>query len=85
MIFVHGLDGGSVSTGTYGKDFWPRDWLPQDRAFHDVRIHTFGYSTGLGSQSILQVTDSADLLLKALSMTIPISLRGQRQSGPNDF
>lgn len=55
LIFVHGLNGGSQSTWSKGSglSFWPRDWLPCDDAFRDVRIHSFGYSSGLNRESIL--------------------------------
>ncbi|KAI4693775.1 uncharacterized protein J4E84_002351 [Alternaria hordeiaustralica] len=50
IIFVHGLNGGSESTWTKNGNpslFWPSAWLPNDEAFKDVRIHTFGYASGL--------------------------------------
>ncbi|TGJ88493.1 hypothetical protein E0Z10_g353 [Xylaria hypoxylon] len=45
LIFVHGLGGGSRRTWTKDSPstFWPGEWLPQDEAFRDIRIHTFGY------------------------------------------
>ncbi|KAI0190964.1 hypothetical protein EV127DRAFT_480767 [Xylaria flabelliformis] len=65
LIFVHGLNGGSRSTWSKAGDgtFWPRDWLPFDNAFHDVRIHTFGYSSGLNRESVLDINDFANNLL----------------------
>ncbi|KAH8886231.1 hypothetical protein GQ53DRAFT_695000 [Thozetella sp. PMI_491] len=69
LIFVHGLNGGSQSTWCRGRDkshFWPREWLPKDEAFRDVRIHTFGYSSGLSRESVLSVHDFATSLLVAL-------------------
>ena len=66
LIFVHGLNGGSQSTWSKGGDanFWPREWLPQDEAFQDVRIHSFGYSSALNTQgSVLNVQDFANNLL----------------------
>ncbi|KAI1332863.1 hypothetical protein F5Y16DRAFT_418801 [Xylariaceae sp. FL0255] len=69
LIFVHGLNGGSHSTWTKGGDpskFWPKDWLPADDAFQDVRIHTFGYPSGLNHESVLNVRDFAWSLLAAL-------------------
>lgn len=65
LIFVHGLNGGSRSTWSKGDDgtFWPRDWLPCDDAFHDVRIHTYGYSSGLNRESVLDIQDFASNLL----------------------
>lgn len=65
IVFVHGLNGGSQSTwskGNASSHFWPREWLPKDPAFEDVRIHTFGYTAGLG-KAILSVDDFARTLL----------------------
>lgn len=69
LVFVHGLNGGSQSTWCRGRDdalFWPQEWLPRDEAFRDVRIHTFGYASGLGRDSILNVHDFATSLLFAI-------------------
>ncbi|KAI0199807.1 hypothetical protein F4808DRAFT_471256 [Astrocystis sublimbata] len=65
LIFVHGLNGGSRSTWSKADSgtFWPRDWLSRDDAFHDVRIHTFGYSSGLTRESVLDINDFANNLL----------------------
>ena len=66
LIFVHGLGGGSRSTWTKGGDpafFWPREWLAKDFAFHDVRIHTFGYNSNWDKGSVLNVYDFAKALL----------------------
>ncbi|GAW22654.1 hypothetical protein ANO14919_121960 [Xylariales sp. No.14919] len=65
LIFVHGLNGGSRSTWSKVSDgaFWPQDWLSSDDAFHDVRIHTFGYSSGLNRESVLNIQDFASNLL----------------------
>lgn len=69
IIFVHGLNGGSQST--WSKDhvlsnFWPKAWLPTDNAFRDARIHSFGYSSGLNRESVLNVRDFAKSLLCAV-------------------
>lgn len=69
IIFVHGLNGGSQSTWSKGKlasKFWPKAWLPTDDAFSDVRIHSFGYSSGLNRESVLNVRDFAQSLLGAV-------------------
>ena len=69
LIFVHGLNGGSQSTWTKNGDpslFWPREWLPKDEAFQDVRIHTFGYASGLSRESVLNVPDFARSLLGSI-------------------
>ncbi|KAI0431581.1 hypothetical protein F5Y09DRAFT_187785 [Xylaria sp. FL1042] len=65
LIFVHGLNGGSRSTWSKtGKgSYWPQDWLSCDDAFQDVRIHTFGYSSGLNRESVLNIRDFATNLL----------------------
>ncbi|KAL8369612.1 hypothetical protein RB595_000104 [Gaeumannomyces hyphopodioides] len=65
IVFVHGLNGGSQSTWSKGgvsSLYWPREWLPNDLAFKDVRIHAFGYPAGLG-KAILSVEDFARTLL----------------------
>lgn len=69
LIFVHGLDGGSQSTWTKNGDtslFWPKEWLPKDEAFRDVRIHTFGYASGIGHESVLNIPDFARSLLYSI-------------------
>lgn len=68
LVFVHGLNGGSQSTWTKGAEsnFWPKAWLPNDDAFTDIRIHTFGYHSGLGRESILGIKDFSRSLLGAL-------------------
>ncbi|OIW24417.1 hypothetical protein CONLIGDRAFT_97007 [Coniochaeta ligniaria NRRL 30616] len=69
LVFVHGLNGGSQSTWCRGRDdsfFWPKEWLPKDESFRDVRIHTFGYASGLGRESVLNVHDFATSLLVAI-------------------
>ncbi|KAI0109257.1 hypothetical protein GGR51DRAFT_570088 [Nemania sp. FL0031] len=65
LVFVHGLNGGSRSTWskTSSGTFWPQDWLSVDDAFRDVRIHTFGYSSGVTHKSVLNVQDFANNLL----------------------
>ncbi|KAK1829368.1 hypothetical protein QBC39DRAFT_311254 [Podospora conica] len=69
VVFVHGLNGGSQST--WSKDnrtshFWPKEWLPLDDAFDGVRIHSFGYPSGLARESVLNVRDFASSLLAAV-------------------
>lgn len=69
LIFVHGLNGGSQSTWSKNGDlslFWPCEWLPRDEAFQDVRIHTFGYASGLSRESVLHVPDFARSLLSCI-------------------
>ncbi|KAL2132593.1 hypothetical protein VTI74DRAFT_3616 [Chaetomium olivicolor] len=69
IIFVHGLNGGSHSTWSKGNSpdhFWPREWLPRDEAFKDVRIHTFGYPSGVTQESIINIADISRSLLAAI-------------------
>ena len=69
LIFVHGLTGGSRSSWSKNNDpslFWPQEWLPSDAKFQDVRIHSFGYNSKLGSESILNINDFAKSLLGAI-------------------
>ncbi|KAI1842336.1 hypothetical protein JX266_011504 [Neoarthrinium moseri] len=68
LVFVHGLNGGSKSTWSKGGDaslFWPGEFLPRD-GFRDVRIHTFGYSSGVSRDSVLNIYDFARSLLAAV-------------------
>ena len=69
LVFVHGLGGGSKSTWTKSNDpslYWPKEWLPQDPTFQDVRIHSFGYNSNWGDESILNVHDFAKALLGSM-------------------
>lgn len=69
LVFVHGLGGGSRSTWTHSGDpalYWPLEWLPQDDGFQDVRIHSFGYDSNWGKESILNVHDFANALLVSI-------------------
>jgi hypothetical protein len=78
LIFVHGLNGGSHSTWTKNGDvslFWPREWLPKDEAFRDVRIHTFGYASGVSRESVLNIPDFARSLLYSIHDSPSISRR----------
>ncbi|KAH8196264.1 hypothetical protein TruAng_009566 [Truncatella angustata] len=91
LVFVHGLNGGSQSTWTKGDEsnFWPKHWLPNDDAFTDVRIHTFGYHSGLGRESILGIRDFSHSLLGALQdaptmshrQNVPLILIGHSMGG----
>lgn len=80
IIFVHGLNGGSQSTWSKGNNdtnFWPKSWLPMDDAFFDVRVHSFGYSSGISRESILNVRDFANSLLAAIKDS-PVINRGDK-------
>jgi hypothetical protein len=68
FIFVHGLGGGSRKTWSKSSSvthFWPQEWLPQDPAFKNVRLHSFGYSSNWakGKDSVLNIHDFGKLLL----------------------
>ncbi|KAJ8122027.1 hypothetical protein ONZ43_g1672 [Nemania bipapillata] len=68
IIFVHGLGGGSRKTWAKTVDplhFWPKEWLPKDVDFRDVRIHSFGYNADWieRRRSILNIHDFAQSLL----------------------
>ncbi|KAK7927067.1 GPI inositol-deacylase [Apiospora marii] len=91
IVFVHGLNGGSQSTWTKGDDtnFWPKFWLPSDDGFADVRIHSFGYHSGISKQSILHIQDFARNLLSAIhdapsivpKQNVPLILVGHSMGG----
>ena len=83
LIFVHGMGGGSRSSWTKSADaslFWPKEWLPQDTEFADVRIHTFGYNSNWEKESSLNIHDFAKSLLGSVH-DCPAILRGSNVSG----
>jgi PGAP1-like protein len=48
FIFVHGLNGGSRKTWSKTSSvahYWPREWLPKDPVFSNVRVNSFGYNS----------------------------------------
>ncbi|MCJ1244025.1 hypothetical protein MMC30_001222 [Trapelia coarctata] len=78
LVFVHGMGGGSRSSWTKSADaslFWPKEWLPQDTGFEDVRIHTFGYNSNWEKESSLNIHDFAKSLLGSIQ-DCPAILRG---------
>lgn len=84
LVFVHGLNGGSQSTWSKGNNpatFWPQEWLPKDEAFRDVRIHSFGYPSGIGRDSIMGLRDFAKLLLGSIKDS-PAMDRGEKVGNP---
>lgn len=91
IVFVHGLNGGSESTWSKGNSslhFWPKVWLPADEAFRDVRLHSFGYSSAISRESILNVRDFARALLAAVKDSPVINQGGKvcaGDSGPTEF
>ncbi|KAI0471722.1 Alpha/Beta hydrolase protein [Xylariaceae sp. FL0804] len=68
IVFVHGLGGGSRKTWSSSNDacqFWPKEWLPAEPGFKNVRIHSFGYNSNWRErkESVLNVLDFAQALL----------------------
>lgn len=68
FIFVHGLRGGSRKTWSKTDSighYWPKEWLPVDPKFKNVRIHSFGYNSDWGEKagSILTIHDFGQALL----------------------
>lgn len=69
LVFVHGLAGGSQSTWSKWKNpalFWPKEWLPNDSDFENVRIHSFGYNSDWIKDSTLNIHDFAKSLLGSI-------------------
>ena len=69
LIFVHGLGGGSKSTWSKSNDtslYWPKEWLPNEPNFKNVRVHSYGYNSKLDKQSILSLHDFAKNLLGSI-------------------
>ena len=68
FIFVHGLRGGSRKTWSKTDNaghYWPKEWLPLDPKFKNVRVHSFGYNSDWGERasSILTIHDFGQALL----------------------
>ncbi|KAJ8066163.1 hypothetical protein OCU04_005253 [Sclerotinia nivalis] len=68
LIFVHGLGGGSRKTWSKSEDarhYWPKEWLPHDPDFKNVRISSFGYRADWAETNgnALDVGDFAQSLL----------------------
>ncbi|KAG8529168.1 uncharacterized protein KY384_005803 [Bacidia gigantensis] len=75
FIFVHGLRGGSRKTWSKSPDpstFWPREWLPLESRFKNVRISTFGYNSDWGERktSSLTLHDFGQALLGDIQNTL---------------
>lgn len=59
FVFVHGLRGGSRKTWSKSSNpahFWPKEWLPLEARFRNVRINTFGYNSDWGDRKGSSVT-----------------------------
>ena len=72
FVFVHGLGGGSRKTWSKtasASHYWPREWIPKDPAFKDVRVHSFGYDSDFvkGNDSCLNIHQIGKSLLGELS------------------
>lgn len=83
FIFVHGLGGGSRKTwakSTSTGDYWPRDWLPRDVDFKNVRVYSFGYKADWWEKdSILDIQDFARSLLSEMQDNPDIRRTGVRK------
>jgi hypothetical protein len=70
IIFVHGLRGHHTETWTKGSICWPRDLLPKEDEFSNVRILSFGYDSRVidpaGHASLKNLLDNSISLLKDL-------------------
>lgn len=79
LVFVHGLGGGSIKTWCHSKDatrFWPKEWLPRESGFHNVRIHSYGYDadwTSTKASPTINVHDFGQQLLERLRNSPEIS------------
>lgn len=68
IVAVHGFAGDREGTWTHEetKKLWLKDFLHQD--VKDVRVLSFGYSTGIGTKSsIARIDDIAGALLNAVA------------------
>lgn len=68
LIFVHGLGGGSRKTWSKSEGayhYWPKELLPRDPNFKNVRIFSFGYRADWAERNgnALDVNDFAQSLL----------------------
>lgn len=66
---IHGLGGSSIKTWCNSGDlasFWPREWLPLEKGFKHVRIHSYGYDVNWSKsqQGILGIADFGRGLLE---------------------
>jgi len=65
IVFIHGLNGGRLSTWTKDGVLWPRDLLPQ--TIPNIRVMTFGYNADLVmNTSTYGIRDHATKLLSSL-------------------
>lgn len=69
---MHGLKGGSRKTWSQSPnadEFWPKEWLPSEPGFENVRISSYGYNSDWAERkdNVLNVHDFAKGLLADLS------------------
>ena len=81
FVFVHGLRGGSRKTWSKTANaghYWPKEWLPADPKFKNVRIHSFGYNSDWGDTagSILTIHDFGQAFLGDLSTSPHLNIIG---------
>ncbi|KAK2882748.1 hypothetical protein FQN49_000060 [Arthroderma sp. PD_2] len=72
LIFVHGLGGGSRKSWSKSPaHFWPQEWIPNDTAFENVRVHSFGYDSDriITRKTTLDIRDFAKALLWDLAVS----------------
>lgn len=82
---MHGLKGGSRKTwskSTNAAEFWPKEWLPSEPGFKNVRIHSYGYNSDWAERkgNALNVHDFGNGLLADLS-NCPHLRRNKEVSG----
>ena len=75
FIFVHGLRGGSRKTWSKTPDpahFWPKQWLPTESRFKNVRIYSYGYNSDWGERkgSAATIHDFGQALLGDIQNTL---------------
>ncbi|KAK3321830.1 hypothetical protein B0H66DRAFT_619055 [Apodospora peruviana] len=75
LVFVHGLRGGSRKTWSYSEDpshYWPKEWLPAEPGFKNVRIHSYGYNSDWAAKkgNVLDVYDFGKSLLAHLHTSL---------------
>ncbi|KAL1838860.1 hypothetical protein VTJ49DRAFT_2113 [Mycothermus thermophilus] len=72
LVFVHGLGGGSIKTWCFAEDvtkFWPKEWLPKESGFGNIRIYSYGYDAdwqASKSTSTINVHDFGRELLEKI-------------------
>ncbi|KAL9043840.1 MAG: hypothetical protein Q9214_002985, partial [Letrouitia sp. 1 TL-2023] len=83
FIFVHGLRGGSRKTWSKTADsaqFWPKNWLPAEPRFKNVRIFSYGYKSDWGERkgSTVTIHDFGQALLGEIQNTLCSNQHGSR-------